>query len=251
MAKDSAMSTPGQDLPRPAYAGSEPLASAEPAAAEIARQLSAMVEAMAQGSAELLDSVYEIRPIYEPSTDAEPDRKWRDAEFFERMRKYHTCALLRRLCDKAELMRAASQGRLMSEARRLRFDAVLCWRLDRFARSTSHLLAALEEFRNVGVDFVSLNESIDTTTPLGKMVFTVVAAVAELERSIIAGRVKVGVARARAKGKRLGRPTGSRVDSAEVVRLLGEGKPFRQTALELEASVGTVYRLAKQSHGMI
>jgi len=111
MAKDSAMSTPGQDLPRPAYAGTESLALAAPTAAEIVRQLRAMVEAMAQGSTELLDSVYEIRPIYEPSTDTEPDRKWRDAEFFERMRKYHSCAQLRRLCEKAELMRAASQDR--------------------------------------------------------------------------------------------------------------------------------------------
>ncbi|MGD0088553.1 MAG: recombinase family protein [Planctomycetota bacterium] len=137
--------------------------------------------------------------------------------------------------------------RLMADARRRRFDIVLCWRFDRFARSTAHLLAALEEFRNLGVDFVSLHESVDTTTPLGKMVFTVVAAVAELERSIIVERVKAGVARAKAKGKRLGRPTGSRVDSAAVVRLLGEGKSFRQAARELEASVGTVYRLAKQS----
>jgi len=137
--------------------------------------------------------------------------------------------------------------RLMTDARRRRFDIVLCWRFDRFARSTSHLLAALEEFRNVGVDFVSLHESVDTTTPLGKMVFTVVAAVAELERSIIAERVKAGVARARAKGKRLGRPAGSEVDAAKAGRLLAEGQSYRQTAKALGCCAGTIHRLAKQS----
>jgi len=138
--------------------------------------------------------------------------------------------------------------RLMADARRRRFDIALCWRFDRFARSTAHLLAALEEFRNLGIDFVSLHESVDTTTPLGKMVFTVVAAVAELERSIIAERVKAGVARARAKGKRLGRPVGSKVDAAKVGRLLAEGQSYRQTAKALGCSAGTIHRLAKQSH---
>jgi DNA invertase Pin-like site-specific DNA recombinase len=126
----------------------------------------------------------------------------------------------------------------MAEAWRRRFDVVLCWRFDRFARSTAHLLAGLEEFRSLGIDFVSLNESIDTTTPLGKAVFTIVAAVAELERSIIVERVKAGVARARAKGKRLGRPAGSRVDSRVLARLLAEGKSIRQAARELRTSPG-------------
>jgi DNA invertase Pin-like site-specific DNA recombinase len=135
----------------------------------------------------------------------------------------------------------------MADARRRRFDIVLCWRFDRFARSTAHLLAALEEFRNLGIDFVSLHESIDTTTPLGKMVFTVVAAVAELERSIIVERVKAGVARAKAKGKRLGSPTGSKVDSELLPGLLAEGQSFRQSAKALGCSAGTVHRLAKRS----
>jgi DNA invertase Pin-like site-specific DNA recombinase len=89
---------------------------------------------------------------------------------------------------------------------RRRFDVVAVWRFDRFARSVSHLLRALETFKALGVEFVSLSEQVDTSTPTGKMVFTVLGAVAELERSLIAERVRAGLQNARAKGKRLGRP---------------------------------------------
>ena len=97
-------------------------------------------------------------------------------------------------------------NRLMPEAGRRFFDLVVVWRFDRFARSVSHLLRSLEQFQALGVDFVSLSESVDTGTPTGKMVFTVLGAVAELERSLIVERVKAGLRNARAKGKRLGRP---------------------------------------------
>jgi DNA invertase Pin-like site-specific DNA recombinase len=97
-------------------------------------------------------------------------------------------------------------NRLMADAHRRRFDAVVVWRFDRFARSVSHLLRALENFKALGIEFVSISEQVDTSTPTGKMVFTVLGAVAELERSLIAERVKAGLRNARAKGKRLGRP---------------------------------------------
>jgi DNA invertase Pin-like site-specific DNA recombinase len=74
-----------------------------------------------------------------------------------------------------------------------RFDAVVVWRFDRFARSVSHLLRVLEQFQALGIDFVSLSENVDTSTPTGKMVFTVLGAVAELERSLIVERVKAGL----------------------------------------------------------
>ncbi len=96
--------------------------------------------------------------------------------------------------------------RLMANAHKRRFDVVVVWRFDRFARSVSHLLRALETFKALGVEFVSLSEQVDTSTPTGKMVFTVLGAVAELERSLIAERVKAGIRNARAKGKRIGRP---------------------------------------------
>src|SRR6202166_3710165 len=96
--------------------------------------------------------------------------------------------------------------RLMADAHRRRFDAVVVWKFDRFARSVSHLLRALETFSVLGVEFVSLSEQVDTSTPMGKMVFTVLGAVAELERSLIVERVRAGMRNARAKGKQLGRP---------------------------------------------
>src|ERR1051325_75777 len=98
--------------------------------------------------------------------------------------------------------RRPALDRLMADARKRRFDAVLVARFDRFARSTKHLVLALEEFSNLGVDFISLNEAVDTSSPMGRMVFTLIAAVAELERSIIRERVQAGVDRAKRQGKK-------------------------------------------------
>ncbi len=113
--------------------------------------------------------------------------------------------------------------RLMADAHRRRFDAVVVWKFDRFARSVSHLLRALETFKALGIEFVSLSEQVDTSTPTGRMIFTVLGAVAELERSLIAERVRAGLRNARAKGKRLGRPP-MVVDRAEIARLRGQGR---------------------------
>src|SRR3984957_17390089 len=102
--------------------------------------------------------------------------------------------------------RRPALDRLMADAHRRKFDLLVVWKFDRFARSVSHLLRALDPFRALGIDFVSLSESLDTATPAGRMVFTVLGAVAELERSLIVERVKAGLRNARAKGKGLGRP---------------------------------------------
>jgi DNA invertase Pin-like site-specific DNA recombinase len=133
--------------------------------------------------------------------------------------------------------------RLMAEAHRRRFDVVIVWKFDRFARSVSHLLRALEAFNALGVAFVSLSESLDTSTPAGKMVFTVLGAVAELERSLIAERVKAGLRNARAKGKRLGRPK-KVLDASRIATLRARGLGWKKIAGELGVGVGTLYRLA-------
>jgi DNA invertase Pin-like site-specific DNA recombinase len=97
-------------------------------------------------------------------------------------------------------------NRLMADAHRREFSAVIVWKFDRFARSVSHLLRALETFRALGIEFVSLTEQVDTTTPVGKMIYTVLGSVSELERGIISERCRAGIRNARAKGKRIGRP---------------------------------------------
>src|ERR1700729_1791433 len=131
-------------------------------------------------------------------------------------------------------------NKLMADAHRRRFDAVVVWRFDRFARSVSHLLRALETFNALGVQFVSLSEQVDTSTPTGKMVFTVLGAVAELERNLIVERVRAGLRHARAKGKRLGRPKKS-LDPAQVRSLRAAGESWRTIARKTGASVGTVF----------
>jgi len=134
-------------------------------------------------------------------------------------------------------------NQLMEDARKRRFDAVLVARFDRFARSTRHLVLALEEFNALGVDFISLSECIDTSTPMGKMVYTVIAAVAELERSLIRERVIMGLQRAKAQGKRLGRPRGSKAHVKRIQKLKSQGLSVRQIASEMKVSKSTVSRL--------
>jgi len=94
----------------------------------------------------------------------------------------------------------------MDDARKRKFDAMVVWRFDRFDRSTKHLLLALEEFRSLGIQFISYQENIDTSSPLGQALFTIVSAVAQLERDLIRERITAGIRNARANGKQLGRP---------------------------------------------
>jgi DNA invertase Pin-like site-specific DNA recombinase len=95
---------------------------------------------------------------------------------------------------------------LMRAARNHEFDCVLVWKFDRFARSVAHLLRALEEFNHLGIRFISVQDQIDTQSPMGRAMFTVVGAMAELESSLISERVKAGMEAARMRGKRFGRP---------------------------------------------
>ncbi len=133
---------------------------------------------------------------------------------------------------------------LMNDAKKRKFDIVLVWRFDRFARSTKHLVNALYEFRNLSIDFISYQENIDTSSPLGEAIFTIISAMAKLERDIIAERVKGGLRRARANGKRLGRPKHT-VDTKKVVEHRKQNKSIRQIASEMNLSRGTVERTLK------
>jgi len=133
-------------------------------------------------------------------------------------------------------------NRLMTDARAGLFTALVVWKFDRFARSTSHLLKALETFQNLKVDFVSLTENVDTTTALGKMIFTVLGAVGELERNLLIERVKSGMRNARAKGVKLGRPAID-VDLTLLAQLKAAGLSQNACAKALDVDRSVVKRL--------
>ena len=136
--------------------------------------------------------------------------------------------------------------RLMADAHRRNFDVVVVWKFDRFARSVSHLLRALETFQSLGIEFVSLTEGVDTSTPTGKMVFTVLGAVAELERSLIVERVRAGLRNARANGKSLGRPK-KILDVTKVAALRRSGRSWRKIARALGCSARTARRALQKA----
>ncbi len=143
-----------------------------------------------------------------------------------------------------ELRPALSE--LMNDAKKRKFDVVLVWRFDRFARSTKHLVTALYEFRNLGIDFVSYQENIDTSSPLGEAIFTIISAMAKLERDIIAERVKGGLRKARANGKCLGRPK-NEVDTDKIVEYRKQKKSIRQIASEMNLSNNLVFRTLQKA----
>lgn len=120
---------------------------------------------------------------------------------------------------------------LMAAARKRKVDVVLVARFDRFARSVRHLVTALEEFRALGVAFVASGDAIDTTTPTGLMTFHIIAAMAQFERSLIQERIYAGLRRARAQGKRLGRPP-KLIDAERVSALRQQGLSLRAIARE-------------------
>lgn len=132
---------------------------------------------------------------------------------------------------------------MLIDAKKRKFDRLLVWRIDRLGRSVSHLLVVLETLRALDIEFISLSEAIDTSTPTGKMVFTVLGAVAELERSITVERVRMGLENARRKGVKLGRPAVKKLNTeeiAEIRRERREGATLRQIAKKHGASVWTV-----------
>jgi DNA invertase Pin-like site-specific DNA recombinase len=136
---------------------------------------------------------------------------------------------------------------LLEDCRRKRIDVVVVWKFDRFARSLKQLLNALELFRTLGIAFVSCTEAIDTSLPHGEMLFQIIGAIAQWERSLIVERVRAGLQHARSQGKRLGRPplrVLTRNDVAELRKERARTKaPFRTLATKYGLSVWTVHKL--------
>jgi DNA invertase Pin-like site-specific DNA recombinase len=132
---------------------------------------------------------------------------------------------------------------LMAGARSRAFDILLVWKLDRFARSLKHLVTAIAEFEALGLQFVSLRDNLDLTTPSGRLMFHVIGAMAEFERALIQERVRAGLRNARAKGKRLGRPTVS-IPTAKVQRLRAQGLSWSRIAAATGVAKATLLRHA-------
>jgi len=174
------------------------------------------------------------------TSDQRPDLQENELREYCQFRKWDIVEAFTDTISGAEDRRPALD-RMLAEARRGRFDVIVVWRFDRFARSTSHLLRSLEEFQSLGIDFVSLRESVDTSTPTGKAVFTIIAAIAELERSTIRERVIAGQKAARRRGVRFGRPT-VEVDVEAVRKLRDRGLSWRSVSAKIGVPKDTLIR---------
>ena len=141
--------------------------------------------------------------------------------------------------------------KLLAECRKRRFDAVVVYRYDRFARSVRQLVNALAEFDSLGIQFVSLYEGVDTSTPNGRLVFGIFASIAEFERELIRERVRSGLAHARSRGKRLGRPR-EYVNAEKIAELRARGSSWAEVCSALDVSKGTAQRAfyAAQPNGL-
>ena len=134
--------------------------------------------------------------------------------------------------------------RMMHDVRSGHLQIVAVWRFDRFARSTAHLIEAMEEFRSLKVDFVSLRDQVDTSTPFGRAMFTITAAIAELERELTVERIRAGIAEAKANGVHCGRPpvpfSDDQVQAA--IALQEQGWGVRRIAKTLGVSKSVLHR---------
>ena len=136
-------------------------------------------------------------------------------------------------------------GKMMEDAHKRSFDVLIVWKLDRLSRSLKDLITTLETLGSLGVDFISYDNSLDTSTPTGKLVFHVVGSVAEFERDIIKERVRAGLANARRNGKRLGRPSILAKVSPKIYILKENGLSNRMIASRLGVGEATVRRALK------
>ena len=135
--------------------------------------------------------------------------------------------------------------KLFDDVRKRKTDSVLVWKFDRFARSTKELINALEEFNNLGVDFISYKENIDTSTPAGKILFTMISAFAEFERAIIRERVKAGMEKAKLRGAKIGRPKIPPFTVQKVMEMRAAGIYYKEIIKKLKLSKSAYYSILK------
>jgi DNA invertase Pin-like site-specific DNA recombinase len=137
--------------------------------------------------------------------------------------------------------RRPALDRLMKAAWAGQFQTVLVWRFDRVARSVKHLVTALETFRGLNVGFVSMQEQIDTSAPIGQAMFTIMGAMAQLERDLIRERIHGGLRKARAEGKRLGRRPAA-VNRFQIAELQRQGLSYREIGRKLGIPRSTAFK---------
>jgi DNA invertase Pin-like site-specific DNA recombinase len=178
------------------------------------------------------------------TTDQNPETQGREVRAFVAARGWEPVETYQDVGVSGARARRPALDRLLQDAWRGRFEAVVVWDLSRMARSTLHALELLRELEQMKVRLITVKQTFDTDTPLGKAFFTLAAMFAELERSILIERVRAGMARARAEGKRIGRPARF-VDLVQLERLRGEGQSIRQIARRLGVPSSTVAKRLK------
>jgi DNA invertase Pin-like site-specific DNA recombinase len=176
------------------------------------------------------------------TVDQEPENQLQELRRYVQARGWTAVEHVDRGVSGAKDRRPALD-QLLADARRRRFDVVVCWRLDRLGRNLRHLITLLDELQALGVAFVSLAEGIDATTPAGKLQMHILGAIAEFERGRIVERVKAGLARAKAQGTRLGRPR-RRIDPERLAAVAG--LPAREAARHLGIPRSTLQRWLAQ-----
>ena len=179
------------------------------------------------------------------TVDQHPETQLHDLRQMAGQRDYQ---IVQEYTDRISGTKAKRPGldQMMTDARRGRFDVVLVWACDRIARSTRHFLAVLDDLNRTGVEFVSFRENIDTGGPLGRAIVIIIAAIAELERSLIVERVRAGMRRARLEGQRIGR-TPLVLDSAAIQQDRQRGQSIRQIAKGYSVSTATIQRVLKKT----
>ena len=179
------------------------------------------------------------------SVDQHPESQLHDLRSLAAQRGLH---IINEYTDRISGAKARRPGldQLMADARRSRFDVVVIWAFDRLARSVRHLLETLDELNRLGVEFISFRESIDTTGALGRAIVVIVAAIAELERSLIIERVRCGMRRARLEGRQIGRKP-LEIDRAGVLQQRAAGRSLGQIAKAFGISRATVSRIIKHN----
>ena len=178
------------------------------------------------------------------TTDQDPETQGREVRAFAAAHGWETVETYQDVGVSGARARRPGLDSLLKDAWHGRFQAVIVWDLSRMARSTLNALELLREFEQIKVRLIAVKQTFDTDTPLGKAFFTLAAMFAELERSILIERVRAGMARARAEGKRIGRPP-RRVDLAVLERLRAEGRSIRQIARQIGVPSSTVAKRLK------